>query len=220
MLHHWKPNCALFRRDWIPKVRRKWYANLEQATHWAWNEVPASLSANPPGSDPVVFVNRSMKLICMICSWRCFFGCKGKEGRFFLPQEYLTVTNMTNTKIKTYRFWLWTQYKSSCLSPAGRLAGSPPREAQRLQAVAMTSYLVREPRAAGTVPKVVLVVRPCCKHVKTIQCLRVSMFHPDESEDDFPDVSCGLKLPNVRPSPSMDDFLIWGTINFRQLLAF
>jgi hypothetical protein len=103
-----------------------------------------------------------MKLICMICSWRCFFGYKGKEGSFFLPQEYLTVTNMTNTKIKTCRFWLWTQYKSSCLSPAGRLAGSPPREAQRLQAVAMTSYLVREPRAAGTVPKVVLVVRPCC----------------------------------------------------------
>ena len=86
MLHHWKPNFALFRRDWIPNVRRKWYANLEQATHWAWNEVPASLSANPPGSDPVVFVNRSMKLICMICSWRCFFGYKGKEGSFFTPR--------------------------------------------------------------------------------------------------------------------------------------
>jgi hypothetical protein len=28
-----------------------------------------------------------MKLICMICSWRCFFGYKGKEGSFFYPKS-------------------------------------------------------------------------------------------------------------------------------------
>ena len=122
-------------------------------------EVPASLSAKSPGSDPVVFVNRSMKLICMICSWRCFFGCK--EGRCFFTPRVSHSDQHDQHKNKNMPFLDLNTIEILMYIPTGSARGQSPREAQRLQAVAMTSYLVREPRAAGTVPKVVLVVRPC-----------------------------------------------------------